>query len=146
MIVGDVKTLLYYENVGSTTTPAFEGHLEVHGLDFAQAHGLDFSSLVTEADDDAYYGGGGEEVCVVPTLVDLDGDSDLDLLLGAADGRLHYFENGGTATVPQFASVPVELDSVSVARVSAPAIGDIDGDGAPRRLCETKCMTHVLFT
>src|SRR5262245_39710674 len=37
-----------------------------------------------------------------PTLVDLDRDGDLDLVSGADDGGLHYFENTGNATAPSF--------------------------------------------
>ena len=94
---------------------------------------------------DAYAGEG-----TAPTLIDFDGDGTLDLIVGRADGKLHYFRNEGSATAPQFS--PVELflrdaaGDITVALFSFPAIGDIDGDGAPRRLCETKCMTHVLFT
>jgi hypothetical protein len=39
-----------------------------------------------------------------PALADLDGDSDLDLIVGAADGTLHYYENTGTTTSPDFTS------------------------------------------
>ena len=37
-----------------------------------------------------------------PALSDVDSDGDLDLLVGAADNRLHYFENVGNATSPSF--------------------------------------------
>lgn len=36
-----------------------------------------------------------------PALADLDGDGDYDLLVGAADGELHYLENVGDATTPR---------------------------------------------
>ena len=35
-----------------------------------------------------------------PALWDTDGDGDYDLVVGAADGQLHYFENVGTPAVP----------------------------------------------
>jgi hypothetical protein len=37
-----------------------------------------------------------------PALGDVDGDGDLDLFVGAADGTLHYYENTGTTTAPNF--------------------------------------------
>ena len=37
-----------------------------------------------------------------PSFGDLDGDGDLDLLLGTFNGGLHYFRNDGDATAPRF--------------------------------------------
>ena len=52
-----------------------------------------------------------------PALADADADGDLDLLVGAADNRLHYFENVGNATSPRFRtavgdSVPLGLSGL----------------------------------
>ena len=41
-----------------------------------------------------------------PTAVDIDGDGDLDLVVGDASGQIHLLENEGTATDPAFAPVP----------------------------------------
>src|SRR5262249_55364354 len=37
-----------------------------------------------------------------PAFVDIDGDGDLDAVVGEADGTLRYFENTGSATTPIF--------------------------------------------
>ena len=65
------------------------------------------------------------------TLGDLDGDGDLDALVSDATGILSYFENTGSATAPAYVpvggSTPFGLPDTG--SFSAPALGDLDGDG-----------------
>ena len=62
-----------------------------------------------------------------PSLLDLDGDGDLDLLVGTDAGDVVLFRNTGTRTVPRFVR-----DSAFTMRVhgyATPAGADMDGDG-----------------
>ena len=73
-------------------------------------------------------------VLSTPSFGDLDGDGDLDLVSGSANGSFSYFENTGTATSPAFASRtgsanPLDGMAVGSEVQSAPALGDLDGDG-----------------
>ncbi len=64
-----------------------------------------------------------------PALGDLDGDGDLDLLIGEASGALNYYRNEGTRTAPRFVLVGDEWEGIDVGRRSSPHLADYDGDG-----------------
>lgn len=66
-----------------------------------------------------------------PALADLDGDGDLDLLAGAENGGIFYFENFGDASAPQFArtTAPPPFDTLRVGKDSTPRFFDLDSDG-----------------
>jgi hypothetical protein len=70
----------------------------------------------------------------MPVLADLDGDGDLDLLVGSkidpadhATSRMVHFENIGTQSAPEFQERGM-LDIAGEFHL-APAVADLDGDG-----------------
>jgi uncharacterized protein (DUF2141 family) len=67
-----------------------------------------------------------------PTLADLDGDGDLDAVVGANDGTLHYFRNTGSASAPvyvQQTGAANPFNGTDVGNYSSPTLADLDGDG-----------------
>ncbi len=87
----------------------------------------------------------GLDVAAIPTtlgrlpsavLVDIDNDDDLDFISGSQRGSVHYFENTGTPTAPNWvlASIPsldaIDIDPLNPARnQNRPQLADIDDDG-----------------
>ena len=67
-----------------------------------------------------------------PELIDLDNDGDLDMVIGAGDGTLRYFQNTGTAGSPSFTELTGGSNPFNGLDVGQDAIldfGDLDGDG-----------------
>ena len=65
----------------------------------------------------------------LPTLGDLDGDGDLDLVVGEGSGTLNYYRNTGSRTAPVFELVSDEWNAIDPGRRSAPQLVDLDRDG-----------------
>lgn len=66
-----------------------------------------------------------------PALGDVDGDGDLDLLVGEASGTVNFYRNTGSSTTPSYELVSDEWEAIDVGRRSQPAFVDLDGDGDP---------------
>jgi len=83
MILGDYNDsgaiLSYFENIGNESNP-------------------NFAAPITNP-----FNLSGNEYYLIPVLADLDNDGDMDILAGSDYGQVSYFENIGTAEVPDFA-------------------------------------------
>ena len=66
------------------------------------------------------------------TFADIDGDGDLDLVVGESTGTLKYFLNGstgGTISFTEQTSTDNPFNGFDVGSGSTPAFADLDGDG-----------------
>ena len=111
LIIGSQSgDILYYENTGTAIQPNYT------------------ERIGTDNPLNSVTAGSFSE----PASADLDGDSDLDLIIGNDFGRLYYFENIGTADQPNFTrrtGANNSLDGVDVGSYSKPALADLDNDG-----------------
>ncbi|WP_291724376.1 FG-GAP-like repeat-containing protein [Bernardetia sp.] len=151
---------LYFENVGSATAPNYNlvGTNQFGILDRENAT-PDFADIDGDGDFDLFIGnfpgntsffrndgtatapnfvfvsdnpGGIVDVgsYAAPTLADLDGDGDLDMMIGDTGGGFNYFENTGSSTAPNFGAQQVNPFGLSaVADDATPDFQDIDNDG-----------------
>lgn len=97
----------FYENQGSKTIPAY-------------------ASPVTLVNVFAPNGNS------TPTLADLDGDGDYDMMIGDEAGAFYYYENVGTKLVPDFilaSSANHPLNGVNEGNYAMVSFADIDADG-----------------
>lgn len=113
LVLGSSSGLLYlYENTGSITEPVFTFRKDA------------FKGIETKHRS-------------VPAFNDMDGDGDLDLMIGSKIEGVFYFRNDGDASVPNFVSSENPFP-VATAPLSAPLFVDLDGDSINEFLVGTR--------
>ena len=111
LFLGSLKnplgTINFLENIGTASNPSYY-----------------FS-------DSMYFGITGD-LSLVPTFGDLDGDEDLDLIVGKLNGKFDVYFNTGDKTSPQFSiGIPVSDNlgaEIDIGSRSVPFLFDIDND------------------
>lgn len=96
-----------YQNTGTTTAPAFE--------------------LVTTDFADIYHDATGI-LNPMPAFGDLDGDGDKDMLVGDADGKLHFYEKQPGPADNFVLTIPNYM-GIDIGAYAAPQLVDVDHDG-----------------
>lgn len=108
----DAGTLMYFENTGSMTNPSY-----------TQRTGSDNPFDGFDVGDNS-----------APSASDVDNDGDIDVVAGALDGSLAYFENTGSETSPSFTQrtgMDNPFANASVGGGNAPRFADLDHDNDP---------------
>jgi Ca2+-binding RTX toxin-like protein len=158
LVVGDsdTGTLFYFENnaggftertgaanpfdsvsIGYDAAPAFgdvdgDGDLDLvvgayNGfLNYFRNDGGTYVA-VTAPDENPFHDIFDPDVYSAPALADLDGDGDVDLVLGGLEGIFRYYRNDGGAFTQGSTDHP--LAGFDIGSDSKPTFGDLDGDG-----------------
>ena len=121
LVVGDGLGFVHLlRNTGSDANPAFSADQSVKV-------GADSLSV---ADNGARSS---------PVVADFNGDGKKDLLVGAGDGQVYFFENSGTDAAPAFAAAGVAVQAggsvLNVGYYARPEVSDWDADGALDLIC-----------
>lgn len=106
----------FYENIGTATKPNF----------LIRALLGDANPFMNKLPD--YFS------AIAPTFTDIDADHDFDVFVGIANGEILFLKNNGSATQPNFEYISTQDKShpfgwADIGSNSAPAWGDLDGDG-----------------
>jgi len=127
--IGNLSALIFADIDGDGDCDLFVGEADGN-INFFRNTGTPADpSYTLEEESFVSAGVGSTGDSGVPIFADIDNDGDFDLFVGEADGRINFFRNIGTATVPDFILEDVSFAGIDVGDNSAPTFADIDNDG-----------------
>jgi len=151
--------LVFYKNVGTATSPSYAltASPSSDSIHVSQDLSPAFVDIDNDGDFDlfigkpngtiAFYRNQGNALIFLPVLeaqsfqnitagqfakplfYDIDNDGDFDLFIGTSEGGIHYYENIGTQTNPQFIRRTNRFAETDKASEVDPTLCDIDNDG-----------------
>ena len=151
--------LLFSRNVGTATAPSFVSQSFTFGIgDVGGYANPTFADIDSDGDLDAFIGANDGKThffrnigsataanfvsqannfgitdvgdnTAFPSLVDFDGDGDLDAIVGDFFGNTQFFRNVGTQAAPSFSKVNSSFGIPEIGDYAHPTFADIDGDG-----------------
>jgi hypothetical protein len=99
--------LTAYKNIGTASQPKFS----LFSRDYASIGAYNLTNMI-------------------PTFGDIDDDGDIDMVIGASDGRLYFFQNNAAAGLPANFTLNTALFSSFVSGLNcAPQLIDVNRDG-----------------
>ena len=106
LMTGDFYgNFLYFENTGTAAAPVYAA---------PQTNPFGLTAF-------GYYS--------APAFADLDGDGDMDMMVGNSYGSFFYYENTGTAAAPVYAAPLTNPFGLTELYRSIPTFADLDNDG-----------------
>lgn len=167
--------ILFFRNTGSATAPKFRTEANTFGLTAVDEYSKpSFADIDGDGDQDLFIGGKSGSITffrntgsatvpsyvveannfglppyigayACPTFADIDGDGDLDALVGTKFGDTLFFQNTGNVITPRFTAAGTLLSSGLINAESSPALADIDGDGDLDALVGARNGKMILF-